>query len=228
MTQDKLKLFISHAKRDGLVVAENLRNSLRSKTKLDSFFDKNDIIEGVDFEKQIKENVKSSLLMVLDSDAYGTRQWCQKEILCAKKYGVPIVVVDMHSDVITRTFPYMGNVPSVRLNDDNLDSAINLLLRTGLRYEYQKNYLTRIVKEGNDDDDFDILSYQPELLDMHMLEKKMCFTLSLLLVKKKGGFLIVRKRISSHHWKRKVCSWMENLYLYLSLIQMKIVQTRLC
>ena len=170
MTQDKLKLFISHAKRDGLVVAENLRNSLRSKTKLDSFFDKNDIIEGVDFEKQIKENVKSSLLMVLDSDAYGTRQWCQKEILCAKKYGVPIVVVDMHSDVITRTFPYMGNVPSVRLNDDNLDSAINLLLRTGLRYEYQKNYLTRIVKEGNDDD-FDILSYQPELLDMHMLEK---------------------------------------------------------
>ena len=171
MTQDKLKLFISHAKRDGLVVAENLRNSLRSKTKLDSFFDKNDIIEGVDFEKQIQENVKSSLLMVLDSDAYGTRQWCQKEIICAKKYGIPIVVVDMHSDVITRTFPYMGNVPSVRLNDDNLDSAINLLLRTGLRYEYQKNYLTRIVKEGNDDDDFDILSYQPELLDMHMLEK---------------------------------------------------------
>ena len=170
MTQDKLKLFISHAKKDGLVVAENLRNSLRSKTKLDSFFDKNDIIEGVDFEKQIKENVKSSLLMVLDSDAYGTRQWCQKEILCAKKYGIPIVVVDMHSDVITRTFPYMGNVPSVRLKDDNLDSAINLLLRTGLRYEYQKNYLTKIVKEGNNDD-FDILSYQPELLDMHMLEK---------------------------------------------------------
>ena len=170
MTQDKLKLFISHAKRDGLVVAENLRNSLRSKTKLDSFFDKNDIIEGVDFEKQIKENVKSSLLMVLDSDAYGTRQWCQKEILCAKKYGVPIVVVDMHSDVITRTFPYMGNVPSVRLNDDNLDTAISLLLRTGLRYEYQKNYLTKIVKDGNNND-FDILSYQPELLDMHMLEK---------------------------------------------------------
>ena len=168
--QDKLKLFISHAKRDGLGVAENLRNSLRSKTKLDSFFDKNDIIEGVDFEKQIKENVKSSLLMVLDSDAYGTRQWCQKEILCAKKYGVPIVVVDMHSDVITRTFPYMGNVPSIRLNDDNLDTAINLLLRTGLRYEFQKNYLTKIVKEGNNDD-FDILSYQPELLDMHMLEK---------------------------------------------------------
>jgi hypothetical protein len=170
MSQDKLKLFISHAKRDGLVIAENFRNSIRSKTKLDSFFDKNDIIEGVDFEKQIKENIKSSLLMVLDSDAYGSRQWCQKEILCAKKYCVPIIVVDMHSDVITRTFPYMGNVPSIRLKDDNLDTAINLLLRTGLRYEYQKNYLTKIVKEWNNDD-FDILSYQPELLDMHMLEK---------------------------------------------------------
>lgn len=158
MHQGKLKLFISHAKRDGLAIAENLRNSIRSKTKLDSFFDKNDIIEGVDFENQIRENVKSSLLMVLDSDAYGTRQWCQKEILCAKKYGVPIVVVDMHSDVITRTFPYMGNVPSIRLKEDNLDTAINLLLRTGLRYEYQKNYLTKIVKEG-DNNDFEILSY---------------------------------------------------------------------
>ena len=170
MTQDKLKLFISHAKRDGLVVAENLRNSLRSKTKLDSFFDKNDIIEGVDFEKQIKENVKSSLLMVLDSDAYGTRQWCQKEILCAKKYGVPIVVVDMHSEVITRTFPYMGNVPSIRVKEDNWDMAINLLLRTSLRYEYQKSFLAKIVDEKGGED-FDILSYQPELLDMHMLEK---------------------------------------------------------
>ena len=170
MPHGKLKLFISHAKRDGLAIAENLRNSIRSKTKLDSFFDKNDIIEGVDFETQIRENVKSSLLMVLDSDAYGTRQWCQKEILCAKKYGVPIVVVDMHSDVITRTFPYMGNVPSIRLKDENLDTAINLLLRTGLRYEYQKNYLTKIVREGNNDD-FDILSYQPELLDMYVLRK---------------------------------------------------------
>lgn len=170
MPQGKLKLFISHAKRDGLAIAENLRNSIRSKTKLDSFFDKNDIVEGVDFEKQIKDNVKSSLVMVLDSDAYGTRQWCQKEILCAKECGVPIVVVDMHSDVITRTFPYMGNVPSIRLKEGNLDTAINLLLRTGLRYEYQKNYLTKIVKEG-DNNDFEILSYQPELLDMYMLEK---------------------------------------------------------
>lgn len=75
MLQGKLKLFISHAKRDGLATAENFRNSIRSKTKLDSFFDKNDIIEGVDFENQIRENVESSLLMVLDSDAYGIRQW---------------------------------------------------------------------------------------------------------------------------------------------------------
>ncbi len=170
MLQGKLKLFISHAKRDGLATAENFRNSIRSKTKLDSFFDKNDIIEGVDFENQIRENVESSLLMVLDSDAYGIRQWCQKEILCAKKYNVPIIVVNMHSDVITRTFPYMGNVPSIRLKDDNLDTAINLLLRTGLRYEYQKIYLEKIVEEGKNDD-FAILSHQPELLDMYMLGK---------------------------------------------------------
>jgi len=166
----KLKLFISHAKRDGREVAENFRNNIQSKTKFDSFFDQNDIIEGYDFEKQIKDNVKNSLLMVLDSDSYGTRQWCQKEILCAKRYRVPIVVVDMHSEVITRTFPYMGNVPSIRVKEDNWDMAINLLLRTSLRYEYQKSFLAKIVDEKGGED-FDILSYQPELLDIYMLEK---------------------------------------------------------
>lgn len=172
MSQGKLKLFISHAKRDGLVIAENFRDTIRSETKFDTFFDKNDIIEGVDFEKQIKENIQNSLLMVLDSDTYGTRQWCQKEILCAKKYGVPIVVVDMHSDVITRTFPYMGNVPSIRLKESNWNSVINLLLRTGLRYEYQNNYLTKILNQDKRGKEcFAILNHQPELLDMYIQEK---------------------------------------------------------
>ena len=165
----KLKIFISHAKKDGRIIAENLKDIIRSKTKLDSFFDKNDILEGSDFENQINVNVDNSLLMVLDSDAYGDRQWCQKEILRAKKNHVPIVVVDMHNEVITRTFPYMGNVPSIRFKEDNWDTAINLLLRTGLRYEYQRSYLGQIALE--EDDDFDILNYQPELLDMFMLAK---------------------------------------------------------
>lgn len=172
MSQGKLKLFISHAKRDGLVIAENFRDTIRSETKFDTFFDKNDIIEGIDFEKQIKENIQNSLLMVLDSDTYGTRQWCQKEILCAKKYGVPIVIVDMHSDVITRTFPYMGNVPSIRFKESNWNSVINLLLRTGLRYEYQNNYLTKILNQDKRGKEyFAILNHQPELLDMYMQEK---------------------------------------------------------
>lgn len=55
----KLKIFISHSKKDknkiGQKRAIEFRDYIRSKTKLDSFFDANDIIDGQDFESQIKK-----------------------------------------------------------------------------------------------------------------------------------------------------------------------------
>lgn len=63
---NKIRIFISHSKKDmdniGEVRAMELRDYLRSKTKLDSFFDVNDIIDGDRFDKQIEAGVDNALL----------------------------------------------------------------------------------------------------------------------------------------------------------------------
>jgi hypothetical protein len=58
-----VKLFISHAKVDGVNMAMDFRNYIRSETKLSSFFDANDIADGYDFEKEIAGGVKNSILV---------------------------------------------------------------------------------------------------------------------------------------------------------------------
>lgn len=85
----KLKIFISHSKRDkdnlGRVNAENLRDYLRKETKEDSFYDVNDIVDGFRFDHQIEEAIKDSLLIVLFTNTYSSREWCRRELLTAKK-----------------------------------------------------------------------------------------------------------------------------------------------
>lgn len=67
--EKKLKIFISHSKRDkdnfGRVNAEDLRDYLRKETQGDSFYDVNDIVDGFRFDKQIESAIKESLLIVL-------------------------------------------------------------------------------------------------------------------------------------------------------------------
>lgn len=79
----KLKLFISHSKKDkdhlGESTAISLRDYLRSDTKLDSFFDVNDILDGHQFAQQIQSGIASSLLVIIESDTYSEREWCRIE-----------------------------------------------------------------------------------------------------------------------------------------------------
>ena len=92
--EQKIKLFISHAKKDCLPEAKGLRDYLNSSTKMSTFFDENDILDGNDFAKQIENNVATSLLIVLKSDIYADREWCRNEVLIAKRNDIPTVIVN--------------------------------------------------------------------------------------------------------------------------------------
>lgn len=116
-----VKLFISHAKKDGENIAIEYRNYIRAETKLSSFFDANDIANGYDFEKEIAGGVKNSALVVFQTDEYSTREWCRIEVITAKRYKSPIVIVNAVKSGEKRSFPYMGNVPSIRWNNNFSD-----------------------------------------------------------------------------------------------------------
>jgi hypothetical protein len=167
-----VKLFISHAKIDGKNVAMDFRNYIRSETKLSSFFDANDIANGYDFEQEITAGVKNSALVVFQTDAYATREWCRIEVITAKRYKSPLVIVNSIESGEKRSFPYLGNAPSIRWNN-NFDDIIDLALVQVLYNLYQelmmKEYVELYQLTGNYNTAY--LTSPPELFNFIDLAK---------------------------------------------------------
>lgn len=165
---EKVSIFISHSKRDkgntGETMAKELRHFLYADTKLRSFFDVNDILDGYQFDQQIKENVKESLILVLFTDTYSSREWCRIEALTAKENMKPMVVVSQLQDGAERLFPYIGNVPSTVFHGD-WRPVINLLLRTAIDYIYESQLLESLC-----DALATFLPYPPEAHSLSILK----------------------------------------------------------
>lgn len=74
-----LSVFVSHSKRDkgnkGELSAKAVRDFLYSDTKLKSFFDVHDILDGYKFGNQIKGNIENSALLILFTDSYSSRNY---------------------------------------------------------------------------------------------------------------------------------------------------------
>ena len=68
-----------------------------------------------DFLQQSVEDIP--ILLAIQTDTYGSREWCRLEVLEAKKRSVPIVVLTATERGEARSFPYMGNVPVIRWTD---------------------------------------------------------------------------------------------------------------
>ena len=156
-SNSRARLFISHAKKDSECLAKELRDYLASSTKLRSFFDENDILDGEDFETQLVNGVKTSLLVVLKTDCYSEREWCRKEVVVAKKNGVPIIVLNCVKHVSKRLFPYLGNCPMVQYPADWSEMII-ILLKTALNRIYQYKLLSALKCEGDE-----VIPCSPEL-----------------------------------------------------------------
>lgn len=169
-----VKLFISHAKVDGLDFAKEINQYIQNDTPLDAFFDANDITVGYDFESEIKGNIENSVLLVIHSDKYSSREWCRKEILIAKKYNRPIVILNTLKAGEDRSFPYMANVRTIRISENvNYEKIITKTLLETLRFIYQGQYLHYISEMFSlDINGKTVLSYPPELLSLAYIGKE--------------------------------------------------------
>ena len=166
--QKPLTVFISHTKKgeneNGEKMAKDVRSFLASDTKLASFFDVHDILDGYDFGKQIKRYAGQSALLALFTNTYSSREWCRIEMLTAKEAHMPIVAVFMVDDNVDRVFPYIGNIPSTVFKGD-WRKIINLLLRTALDQCYEAKML-----ETECDKTTEYLPYPPEAFNMSLIK----------------------------------------------------------
>lgn len=129
----KVQVFLSHSKHDadGERIAKQIRLHIFDGDGLASFFDVHDIPTGMRFDIVLLHQVKASAIVALHTDSFSSREWCRREIIEAKRWSVPLVVADCISDTDERGFPYMGNVPVVRMDPvkvDRIDAVIARLL----------------------------------------------------------------------------------------------------
>lgn len=167
-----IKLFISHSKHDdSLLEATKFRDYINANTQLKTFFDTNDIGYGYNFENEIKNAIGESALIVFQSDSYSSREWCRIEVITAKTYSCPVVVVNAIQKGEKRAFPYMGNSPSIRW-ENNYQDVIDLTLEQVLFNVFSGKMLHNQAKLYGLDVDF-TLSNHPELFSMINLKKKL-------------------------------------------------------
>lgn len=177
-----VKLFLSHAKKDGEETTKKFKLFVESETKLDVFFDTVDIADGYEFEKQIEANIENTALVVFHTDEYSSREWCRIEVLVAKRNKCSIVVVHDIKDGEKRAFPYMGNTPTITLKEDEPSSFIEILTLTLYQVVnnlYQKELLQSFEAEFKDGQaEFVTITSPPELFNyidlykMKLAEKK--------------------------------------------------------
>lgn len=164
-----VKLFLSHAKKDGEITTIKFKKFIEDNLKLDVFFDTVDIANGYDFAEQFKQEIKHSALVVFHTDEYSNREWCRREVLIAKKYKSPIVVVHNIIEGEKRAFPYLGNMPTIVIAKDEIlgfYKIVNLTLYQVLNNLYQSRLLEHYRSIHNlENNEIKILTSPPELFN---------------------------------------------------------------
>jgi hypothetical protein len=173
----KLTLFLSHSTRDGGALAKEMRETIGDDWPVQVFFDKLDIPLGHDFGKVIANTINPAAaegivgLVALLSDSYSSRDWCQREVLFAKRKNHPMLVVHMLNSGENRSFPYLGNVPSVvwaALGSSNKERATALVERMFeliLASQHTKKTLGALCRLYDIEEPL-LLARPPELLDV--------------------------------------------------------------
>ncbi|MGR3591828.1 MAG: toll/interleukin-1 receptor domain-containing protein [Limimaricola soesokkakensis] len=129
----KVQIFLSHSKHDGdgERIAKAVRGELYDAQGLGSFFDVKDIPTGTRFDRVLLAQVRVSAVVAIHTDSFSSREWCRREIIEAKRHNVPLVVANCIQDADERGFPYLGNVPVVRMEPEllnRIDSIVGRLL----------------------------------------------------------------------------------------------------
>ena len=152
---ERLTAFISHTKRNSPGEEENVealittvRDAIRN-TRLREFFDASDLQPGQDWDAELRGKAATSALLALRTDLYPSREWCQREILIAKREGMPVIIMDALGKAEERGSFLMDHVPRVaaRIADGRWRKADILMALNLLVDECLKRVLWRRQEE---------------------------------------------------------------------------------
>lgn len=180
-----IKIFLSHSKHDkfnkGEKLALAIRNYIYSETPMKTFFDVNDIAPGYDFEAEITSNIERMVFLCIHTDTYAKREYCRKEVLTAKNNNRPVIVLKSLDKGEDRSFPYMSNVPTIKINIEmntcppiskiDVEFVILKILQETLRFKFQKMYIDHVllIFKPCSSTSIETIPFPPELLFINNL-----------------------------------------------------------
>jgi len=167
-----LTIFLSHAKADGVDIAESLKGDINQYGQLKAYYDQNDLPLGHAFASELERaaTTGSVAMLAIFTDAYSTRPWCRREIRLARTprpdlssprrwHTHPVLVVDGLEGSRTRCVPEFGNVPIVRWRKDAAAEVLDSLVLELLLSAYHR-LRARAV---SDDVGRHVISWVPDL-----------------------------------------------------------------
>jgi len=95
----RIQVFISHTKQasapeeDVAGLVEAVVTTF-GHTRLRFYFDARDLQPGEDWDEALRANAATGALLALRTDQYASREWCQREMVIAKRRGLPVVILD--------------------------------------------------------------------------------------------------------------------------------------
>ena len=162
-----VRVFLSHAKADGVEIATRLRDGLLHHGQLQVFFDESDLPFGHGYTQRLDDaasagGTSTSAMIAVYTDAYAGRPWCQRELRGARTpvrldgedgcrwYHKPLLVVDQLEGERTRFLGEIGQAPVIRWNPQRVGETIDLLLREILWSLYHRHWASRLrLPEGS-------------------------------------------------------------------------------
>ena len=123
--REDIQVFLSHSKHDrhGEPVAKDVRGWLHDNSGLSSFLDVYDIPAGLSSSAVIFDSIRDGIMLAVYTDSYSSREWCRREVIEAKRRNIPMLVIDCLQTIDIRSFPYLGNVPVVRVDPEGMEQA---------------------------------------------------------------------------------------------------------
>ena len=129
-----LKLFISHAKADGIFLAVAVKALIESVEEFDSWYDAQDLLSGQDWDLELKAAASRCVFIAIRTEAYDQRKVCREEFEIALSNGVPILVVDAtYSINLAPTHLPYACMPTVRVPDGNTNRIVIAAIREHVR-----------------------------------------------------------------------------------------------
>jgi TIR domain len=135
-----IRIFMSYARRDGSLVAGEVRRALQSYGHLSVFLDEHDLQPGEQWrDGLVLELAQGAAMFAIVTDAYASRAWCREELRHFREprqdktlniwYLRPVYILDNLSGSSTRSMFEDGNAPAARWLPERSDDIVDDLIR---------------------------------------------------------------------------------------------------